>query len=86
MNQAEVQAEAIVKEVTARLDNICYIVADKSSRYEESFAAGGVFAAEVRRYLENPEAVGTDALYAAYNTYMQRHAGNFTPLCETAHA
>lgn len=80
MNQAEVQAEAISKEVAARLDNICRIVRDKSTRYEEASKAGAALAAEVYAYLdEDRPDVGYDRLREAYAEFMQHHAGNFWP-------
>lgn len=40
--------------------------------------AGAALAAEVYRYLADPEGVGTDALREAYDTFIAQHAANFT--------
>lgn len=77
MNQAEVQAEAIVKEVTARLDHITRIVGDLEPRLACASDEGATLASEVREFLNDPDAVGTDRLYAAYQQFMQAHSGNF---------
>ena len=60
------------------LDHMRRVVEDKSMRASNAAVAGATFAYQVERFLSDPEGVGTDALRAAYDTFMGRHSGNFT--------
>ena len=57
-------------------------LADLVGSYEVFFnnarEAGYDLAQKVYEFVENPEAVGTDALREAYSEFMGLHSGNFT--------
>lgn len=52
---------------------------DARGRLREATSEGGTLAAAVYAFLDDPDAVGTDALHAAYSRFMGRHSANFTP-------
>ncbi len=56
--------------------------ADAVSRYWVASEAGAKLAVAVYSYLEDPEAVGTNALASAREEFMGLHAGNFTSVVE----
>jgi hypothetical protein len=70
--------DAISKTIAQRLDHLCRLAKDKTLRLNSAERAGVDLASAVQRFLTDPAAVGTDALYAAYGRYMSVHAGNFS--------
>jgi hypothetical protein len=55
------------------------LVRDSESRYTVAAAAGYELAQTVDRYVDDPDAVGTDALAAACSKFMGLHSAHFAP-------
>lgn len=67
-----------VEEITQRAAYLDRERASFERRLANATRAGADLAAEVTRYLDDPEGVGTDALYKANGRFLSLHAGNFT--------
>lgn len=71
-------AKGKAQDIAANANYLADLVHDREVRMTNAADAGAAFAAEVARFLDDPDAVGTDALHKAYSTFMGRHSGNFT--------
>jgi hypothetical protein len=66
------------------IDWIANIGIEEDATRQRASDAGAELADAVYRFLEDPEAVGTDALRRAYGQFMGLHAGNFSAPKATA--
>lgn len=72
------EVERDLTTIAESLDHVRRVAAYRAMREQNAIQAGVTLAYEVERFTKDPEAVGTDALQAAYVTFMQRHSGGFT--------
>lgn len=70
---------AIRTEIDNNLDWMGRVAEDTQNRLVRASDAGAIFAAEVYRFMQDPEAVGTDTLGDAYSAFMAQHSANFAP-------
>lgn len=68
-----------IGEISRNVDWLERQLADAETRRDEARKRGYELAACLRHYLQNPGAIGTDALNAAYGRYMAAHSANFWP-------
>ncbi len=69
------------EEITRQVHWLDRRLAEMDDRHNRAAERGFELATIVRHYLENPEAVGSDALRSAYGRFMAAHSGNFGPSC-----
>jgi hypothetical protein len=74
---AESSARSDAEAITRSVDHMTRLVADGELRLTNATRMGGELARVVRAYLDDPEAVGTNALNEAWSNYMAAHSGNF---------
>jgi hypothetical protein len=74
----------VLREIDQRVDYLVRLLAETSSRYERCRSSANDLAAVVYAFAEDPEGVGTDALSAAWQTFMQQDSGNFSSEPEPA--
>ena len=67
-----------VATINRAVDHLSRFAGDQARRFFNAEKAGVELASTVQRFLSDPAAVGTDALYAAYGRFMTLHAGNFS--------
>lgn len=78
-NLMENVADGPMAEISRNLDWLERSLGDARSRLACASEAGGKLAAEVYRFTQDPEGVGTDALEAAYGSFMALSSANFYP-------